>query len=149
MFRLSVIIFYRGVPGFATDCPCRVCCCGLTTCLQCVGPLFGNIVWGDSGTISLISWRTAFLLCSISFVHMFHIYLNASQHGNNCFIIYIIFTFRIVLYFWQNTMKLSFYIIVVMMLSIAVLTVSAWVFVLLNGFQLSEVRANRRKGNNR
>ena len=46
-------------------------------------------------------------------------------------------------------MKLSFYISVVMMLSIAVLTVSAWVFVLLNGFQLSEVRANRRKGNNR
>ena len=44
MFTFPTRIFYRGVPGFATDCPCGVWCCGLTTCLQYVGPLFGNQV---------------------------------------------------------------------------------------------------------
>ena len=39
MYRFSAMIFYRGVPGFATDCPCGVCCRGLTTCLLYVGPL--------------------------------------------------------------------------------------------------------------
>ena len=37
-------IFYRGVPGFTTDCPCGVWWRGLTTCLLYVGPLFGNLV---------------------------------------------------------------------------------------------------------
>ena len=36
-------IFYRGVPGFATDCLCGVGCRGLTTCLLYVGPLFLEI----------------------------------------------------------------------------------------------------------
>ena len=35
-------MFYRGVPGFATDCLCGVGCRGLTTCLLYVGPLFGH-----------------------------------------------------------------------------------------------------------
>ena len=35
-------IFYRGFPGFATDCFCGVGCRGLTTCLLYVGPLFGH-----------------------------------------------------------------------------------------------------------
>ena len=38
MFEFSIIIFYSGVPGFATDCPCVVWCRGLTTCLLYVGP---------------------------------------------------------------------------------------------------------------
>ena len=41
------------VPGFATDCPCVVWCCGLNTCLLYYGSLFGNLVWNDSGFISL------------------------------------------------------------------------------------------------
>ena len=49
MFTFPSRIFYRGVPGFATDCPCGVWCCGLTTYLTTyiplyVGPLFGNLV---------------------------------------------------------------------------------------------------------
>ena len=32
MFTFSTRIFCRGVPGFATDCPCGVRCRGLTTC---------------------------------------------------------------------------------------------------------------------
>ena len=48
-FRLSIKIFYRGVPGFATDCPCSVWCCGLTN----FGPLFGNRVWNDSSFLGL------------------------------------------------------------------------------------------------
>ena len=32
-FTFSMRIFCRGVPGFATDCPCGVWCRGLTTCL--------------------------------------------------------------------------------------------------------------------
>ena len=34
---LSTIIFYRRVPGFATDFPCGVWCRGLITCLLYVG----------------------------------------------------------------------------------------------------------------
>ena len=44
MFTFPTRIFYRGVPGFATDCPCGVWCHGLTTCPLYVGPLFGNLV---------------------------------------------------------------------------------------------------------
>ena len=60
MFRFSTRIFYRGVPGF--DCPCGVWCCGLTTYTLCVGPLLGNLVWNDSGFVSLTLWRTTFSL---------------------------------------------------------------------------------------
>ena len=44
MFTFLTRIFYRGVPGFATDCPWGVWCRGLTTCPLYVGPLFGNLV---------------------------------------------------------------------------------------------------------
>ena len=44
MFRFSTRIFYRGFPGFATDCPYGVWCRGLTTHLLYIGPLFGNLV---------------------------------------------------------------------------------------------------------
>ena len=44
MFTIPTRIFYREVPGFATDCPCGVWCRGLTTCPLYVGPLFGNLV---------------------------------------------------------------------------------------------------------
>ena len=37
MFRFPIRIFYKDVPGFATD------------CLLYVGPLLGNIAWNDSG----------------------------------------------------------------------------------------------------
>ena len=43
MFRFSTRIIYRGVSGFATDCPCGVLCHGITTCLLYVGPLFRNL----------------------------------------------------------------------------------------------------------
>ena len=39
-FMFPYRIFYRGIPGFATDCLCGVGCRGLTTCLLHVGPLF-------------------------------------------------------------------------------------------------------------
>ena len=44
---LNYTIFYRGVSGFATDCPCGVWCHGLTICLLYVTPLFGNL-WRTS-----------------------------------------------------------------------------------------------------
>ena len=44
MFTFPTRIFYRGVPAFATDCPCGVWCCGLTTCPLYVGPLFWNLI---------------------------------------------------------------------------------------------------------
>ena len=53
MLRFSTGISYRGVPGFTTACPCGVWWRGLTTCLLYVGPLFGNLVWNDSGRESL------------------------------------------------------------------------------------------------
>ena len=44
MFTFPTRIFYRGVPGFETDCPFGVWCRGLTTCPLYVGPFFGNLV---------------------------------------------------------------------------------------------------------
>ena len=46
-------IFWRGVSGFATDCPCSVWCRGLTTCLLYVGPLFGNRPLNKSWAVGL------------------------------------------------------------------------------------------------
>ena len=43
MFTFPAMIFYREVPGFATDCPCSVWC-RLTTCLLYVVPSFGNLI---------------------------------------------------------------------------------------------------------
>ena len=48
MFIFPVRIFYRGVSGFASDGPCDVQCCGLTTCPLFVGLLFGNLVENES-----------------------------------------------------------------------------------------------------
>ena len=74
-FTLSTKIFYRGVPGFATDCPCGVWCRGLTTCPLYVGPLFGNLVQNDSRFVSLTQGETTFLL----FLIVSH--LNALQYN--------------------------------------------------------------------
>ena len=47
-------IFYRGVSGFATDCPCGVWCRGLTTCLLLhVGPPFENRILNNSWAVDL------------------------------------------------------------------------------------------------
>ena len=53
IFRFSTSIFYQGVLGFATDCPCGVWCRGLITCFLYVGPRFGNLVRNDNGLGSL------------------------------------------------------------------------------------------------
>ena len=81
MFRFSTRVFYMGVPGFATDCREGVWCHGLTTSLVYVGLLHGNLVWNDSGFVSLILWRKTFSLCSI----MFDTHLNASQYDDTLF----------------------------------------------------------------
>ena len=49
----STWIFWRGVSGFATDCPCGVWCRGLTTCLLHVGPPFGNRILNNSWAVGL------------------------------------------------------------------------------------------------
>ena len=54
IFSYSTWLFCRGVSGFATDCPCGVWCCGLTTCLLYVCPLFGNRLLNNSWVASLI-----------------------------------------------------------------------------------------------
>ena len=52
----STWIFCRGVWGSATDCPCDVCCRGLTTCLLHVGHRFGNRFSSNSWAVGLIWW---------------------------------------------------------------------------------------------
>ena len=47
----SIRIFYRGVSGFAIDCPCGVWCQGLTTCLLYVGPLLENRLLNNSWVV--------------------------------------------------------------------------------------------------
>ena len=52
----STKIFYMGVSGFATDCPCGVWCRGLTTGLLHVGPLFGHLLLNNSWAVGLTCW---------------------------------------------------------------------------------------------
>ena len=52
----STYIFCRGVSGSATDYPCDVWCRGLTTCLQHVGPPFGNRFLNTSWAVGLTYW---------------------------------------------------------------------------------------------
>ena len=40
MFTFPTMIFYRGIPGLAIDCPCGV----WYLCLMHVGPRFGNLI---------------------------------------------------------------------------------------------------------
>ena len=49
----STWTFCRGVSGFATDCPCSICCHGLITCLLHVGPPFGNQILNNSWAVGL------------------------------------------------------------------------------------------------
>ena len=51
----STRIFYRGVSGFATDCPCYVWCRRLTTCLLYLCSLFGNFLW-PADSYSIHGW---------------------------------------------------------------------------------------------
>ena len=66
------------------------------------------------GFVSLTNWRTTF---SFFFI-MFHIYLNASQYHNTLFS--STFMSQIMLYFLHSTLVLSFYIDVVLTLSVSV-----------------------------
>ena len=77
MITFHTRIFHRGVPGFATDCLCRVWSRGLTTCLLYVGPHFGNLALNDSGFVSLTWWKPTFLL--------FHLYLKTSLYDDTLF----------------------------------------------------------------
>ena len=69
----STWIFCRGVSGFATDCPCDVWCCGLTTCLLHVGPPFGNRCRFD--ILDSISSFFCISTCAIIYVLIHHIIL--------------------------------------------------------------------------
>ena len=71
MFRLINRLFYWGVSGFVTDCPCIVWCRGLFTCLLYVVPLFGNLSWKYSCFISLTKFRTIFSLFFIMFTYTY------------------------------------------------------------------------------
>ena len=102
IFTFPTRIFYRGVPGFATDRPCGVWCRGLTTCLLYVGPLFGNLVWMIVG---LQVWHKGKqLFCCF---WLFYILMSYN------IILYFrlpIFMSQIVLYLLHSTSVLSFYI---------------------------------------
>ena len=106
MFTFPTRIFYRRVPGFATDCPCGVWCRGLTTWRRYVGPLLGNLVENESRFVSLPQWKTTFF---------FH--LNTSHYE----ILYFRLPWsasQILLYFQHSSSALSFYVDEVLTLSI-------------------------------
>ena len=70
----STWIFFRGVSGFATDCPCDVWCRGLTTCLLHVGPPFGNRFLNTSWAVGLTNWIVYLhLFCILTYVLIHHI----------------------------------------------------------------------------
>ena len=78
----STWIFCRGVSGFATDRPCDVWCCGLTTCLLHVGPPFGDRFLNTSCAVGLTYWIVYLhLFCILTYaiiyvlIHLFWLYL--------------------------------------------------------------------------
>ena len=101
--RLIVLtmLFYSGVPGFATDCNCGVWCCGLTTCLLYLSPLFWKLVLNDSWFVSL-TWGGTHIFSLFLIVFM-HKYLHRFQHLSIWLYLffYLIFTIQRVIYFYQ------------------------------------------------
>ena len=83
----------------------------LIVCVVFVGPLFGNIVWNDSGFENLTLWRTTFSLFSI----VFYIDLNVLQYDNTLFSFTFVFPSQIVPHFLHSTLAFSFDIDVVLM----------------------------------
>ena len=88
----STWIFCRGVSGFATDCPCDVWCCGLTTCLLHVGPPFGNRILNNSWAVGL-TW----CIMNLIFFVFWHMQLYMSWYIRSFFG----FTFLNILYFFK------------------------------------------------
>ena len=78
-FMFPYRIFYRGVPGFATDCLCGVGCSGLTTCLLYdVGPLFGRYAHVREQTCQMrmqCQWSPAVVMNASSFPVHIHLCL--------------------------------------------------------------------------
>ena len=112
MFTFPTGIFYRGVPGFATDCHCGVWCRGLTTYLLYVDLLFGNLVWNDSSFVNWQKGKNNFLCC-------FWLFYTLMPHNMIIlYFFYLILMYQTVLYFLHSTSVLSFYIDVILTLSI-------------------------------
>ena len=61
----STWIFYKGVSGFAIDCPCDVWCRGLTTCVLHVDPPFRNRFLNTIWAVGLTYWIVYLHFCSI------------------------------------------------------------------------------------
>ena len=74
----STRIFYRGVSGFATDCPCGVWCRGLTTCLLYVGPLFGYLLLNNSWAVGLTCWivNSHYFFCILTYIVVYVLILH-------------------------------------------------------------------------
>ena len=66
----STWIFYRGVSGFPTDCPCGVWCRGLTTYLLHVGPPFRNRILNNSWAVGVTLWTVYLYFFVCVFWHM-------------------------------------------------------------------------------
>ena len=88
----STWIFCRGVSGFATDCPCGVWCCGLTTCLLHVGPPFGNRILNNSWAVGLTWWIINLIFCVFWRMQLYMSWYMRSLVG---------FTFLNILYFFK------------------------------------------------
>ena len=67
-FTIPTRIFYRGVPAFATDCPCGGWCRGLTTYLQ--------HEWTWRRTTTLFYGCFAWLLTIIYFIFVYHNFMS-------------------------------------------------------------------------
>ena len=93
--RCSTRIFYRGVSGFATDCPCGVLCRGLTTC-SLYAPLIENRLSNNSYAVNLIF--CILTLCNCICLNISYDYLALSLHFTNS-----------VLYFFKYSCTNSFY----------------------------------------
>ena len=81
MFIFPARIFYMGVLGFATECPCGVRCRGLTICLLYVVPLYGNVFWNKSRFENLTLRVNNFF-----YFLLFPICLKTSKYDNTLFL---------------------------------------------------------------
>ena len=104
--------------NITTDCPCGAWCRGLTNCLLCVGPLFGNLVLNDSWFVSFTYRKTHFLLFLSLFCICFYICPIIWWYYNTLLYIYLIFTSQIVFFLLPSIHVPSFPKDIVLTLSI-------------------------------
>ena len=121
MFRFSTRIFYRGVKGFATDCPCGVE--RLLYVASCTLVLFwGNLVWNYCRFVSLMENSFFMFWFCFTYILIPHIKILLNFHSpyfrvSKVFYFYLVlwysnfkqtYPWHFLLYAWSHHVRVTF-----------------------------------------